>query len=305
VGRGVNLATYVFGEIPGNPVGTTYVNRTAAMRAGVHQISMPGIAGNRHVGCVSICVNGGYSDDDDRGDEIIYTGEGGNDTATKRQTADQKLSSSGNAALLYSVTTGLPVRVIRGPKSDWAGAPTTGFRYDGLYKVVEHWGTTGLDSFWIWQFRLERLTGQDEAPFKVGVPAPNSRAKPTGNPRPTRTTGVVQRVVRNSEVARWVKELYDHTCQICGTKLAMRDTEYAEGAHIKALGHPHGGADQVGNVLCLCPNHHVLFDFGAIYLSDDLTVYDHARTRLGQLKVKPRHGIDIASVASHRERFGF
>lgn len=38
---------------------------------------------------------------------------------------------------------------------------------------------------------------------------------------------------------------------------------YAEAAHIRALGSPHNGPDVIENVLCLCPNHHVLFDNGA------------------------------------------
>jgi putative restriction endonuclease len=44
-------------------------------------------------------------------------------------------------------------------------------------------------------------------------------------------------------------------------------------AHIRPLGAPHNGPDVKENIIiCLCPNHHVLFDSGAITLADDLLV---------------------------------
>ena len=42
-----------------------------------------GISGTGAEGADSIVVNGGCEDDDDHGDEFIYTGAGGNDPATK------------------------------------------------------------------------------------------------------------------------------------------------------------------------------------------------------------------------------
>jgi len=46
----------------------------------------------------SIVLSGGYVDDEDMGDVIIYTGEGGRDSNTGRQIADQQLAL-GNRAL--------------------------------------------------------------------------------------------------------------------------------------------------------------------------------------------------------------
>ncbi|MFB0628196.1 HNH endonuclease [Streptomyces sp. AB3(2024)] len=41
----------------------------------------------------------------------------------------------------------------------------------------------------------------------------------------------------------------------------MRDGRaYAEAAHIRSLGSSRGGADTIGNLLCLCANCHVLMD---------------------------------------------
>ena len=75
-----------------------------------------------------------------------------------------------------------------------------------------------------------------------------------------------QRIVRNSEISGRVKKLHDWTCQICGTRIAIPSDAYAEGAHIRPLGRPHDGPDVEENVLCLCPNDHVRFEFGAIVI---------------------------------------
>lgn len=36
--------------------------------------------------------------------------------------------------------------------------------------------------------------------------------------------------------------------------------------HIKPLGGEHNGPDVRENILCVCPNHHALLDYGAIKL---------------------------------------
>ena len=59
-------------------------------------------------------VSGGYVDDQDLGDVIIYTGAGGNDPNTGRQVADQSIDHPNNAGLVTSELSGLPVRVTRG-----------------------------------------------------------------------------------------------------------------------------------------------------------------------------------------------
>jgi putative restriction endonuclease len=143
----------IFGHIDGIPVGASFPDRRALLEAGVHRQLQAGIAGSATEGADSIVVSGGYEDDDDFGDLIIYTGQGGNDPATKRQVADQQLTL-GNAALAESCRKGLPVRVIRGRNPDSAYAPPRGFRYDGLYYVDEYWQAQGKSGFSIWRFRL-------------------------------------------------------------------------------------------------------------------------------------------------------
>ena len=57
----------------------------------------------------------------------------------------------------------------------------------------------------------------------------------------------------------------DHTCQICGSRILLGDgSPYAEAHHVKPLGAPHNGPDHPGNIVCVCPNCHVMLDYGAI-----------------------------------------
>src|SRR5207247_612670 len=69
--------------------------------SGVHRPRMAGISGAGQEGADSIVISGGYEDDEDFGDVVVYTGHGGNDPASGRQIADQKLER-GNLALWKS-----------------------------------------------------------------------------------------------------------------------------------------------------------------------------------------------------------
>src|SRR5437870_4634582 len=130
------MAGPAFGDIPDIPVGAIFNNRRALYDAGVHRQLQAGIAGGEHTGAESIVVSGGYEDDEDSGDVIVYTGQGGNDPNTGKQIANQQ-PTFGNAGLMKSRVDGLPVRVIRGAHPRSPFAPPTGFRYDGLYYVED------------------------------------------------------------------------------------------------------------------------------------------------------------------------
>lgn len=81
-----------------------------------------------------------------------------------------------------------------------------------------------------------------------------------------RVETTIQRVVRNTKVAQRVKELHTNRCQVCGIVIETGGGVYSEGAHVRPLGKPHDGPDVAGNVLCLCPNHHVQFDLGGLVI---------------------------------------
>jgi HNH endonuclease len=78
---------------------------------------------------------------------------------------------------------------------------------------------------------------------------------------PPRKTVTLERVVRDTEVARRVKALHGYRCQVCGSTIELPNGGcYAEAHHIKPLGEPHGGYDVESNVMCVCPNHHAELD---------------------------------------------
>ncbi|MGP4017453.1 YDG/SRA domain-containing protein [Saccharopolyspora sp. 5N708] len=145
----------VYGEIQGIPEGTAFPDRVSLQQAGVHRPRQAGISGGQD-GADSIVVSGGYVDDEDHGNEIIYTGHGGRDPESGRQVKDQELAR-GNLGLVRSQQEGYPVRVIRGSGGDPKYSPETGYRYDGLFQVVDHWQETGKDGLKVWRFRLTKI----------------------------------------------------------------------------------------------------------------------------------------------------
>jgi putative restriction endonuclease len=284
-----------FGDIPDVPVGALFDSRLALSRAGVHRPTMAGISGTSGEGADSIVLNGGYEDDKDFGDVIIYTGHGGNDPNTGRQVADQELRS-GNQALAKSCIEGLPVRVVRGWKEPSGLGPKRGFRYDGLYNVERYWAERGRSGFRIWRYRLVKTQLQPTQPERDATETPG--------PAPRQAT-TIQRIVRNSVAALRVKELHGYTCQICGIRLETPAGPYAESAHIRPLGSPHDGPDEPSNILCLCSNHHVLLDLGALVVAADLNIQDTVTGAvLGRLRQVHGHQVSPEYLAYHRQLFG-
>ncbi len=277
----------MIGEIEGINPGTLFKGRKELHAAGVHCGLMVGIAAK---GGESIVLSGGYKDDRDEGDIIIYTGEGGRDAGTGRQIANQTLTR-GNLALYNHCREGNPIRVTRGAKAGPPHGPRKGYLYDGLYRIEQSWRETGTDGFLIWRYRLVKIPSTDQISVETVLAAPG------GNPTPLRSTVYTTRVVRNSSIGNYVKDLYDHTCQVSGVRLNTPTGPYAEASHIRPVGKPHNGPDSIDNILCLSPNMHVLFDLGAIAFTDDFQILGLG----GNLEIKSEHEIDIVNIQYHRE----
>ncbi len=287
------MADRVFGEIEDIPVGSSFQTRKEAAAAGVHKPLQAGISGSKDDGADSIVISGGYEDDSDSGDVIIYTGEGGQDDKG-RQIANQELVR-GNLALAKSEIDGLPVRVIRGADKKNPFAPESGYRYDGLYSVESHWHDIGKSGFLVYRFRLVKL---DSA-----LP-PNKLSKglipvPTGSDAPRRITTNAARIIRDSKLGRELKKLYGYKCQVCGIEITTNAGPYAEAAHIKPVGKPHNGPDRPENLLCLCPNHHLMLDKGVYMINDDLSLIGIE----GKLIKHSEHEISIEHIRYHRMMF--
>ncbi|MEU3570138.1 YDG/SRA domain-containing protein [Kitasatospora sp. NPDC036755] len=285
-----------YGEVPGIHVGRSFANRRELAASKVHRPLQAGICGTAEFGAESIVISGGYEDDEDHGDVIVYTGQGGRDPETQRQVKDQELTR-GNAALFTSQTTDSPVRVVRAVRHS-SKTSNPSYRYDGLFRVEDSWHDVGRSGFRIWRYRLVSLFDY--------VPALQTPIlqEPMGQDTPTRLEVKVRQIVRSTQVANFVKRAHDFACQVCGERLRTPTGSYAEAAHIRGLGQPHNGPDVAGNVLCLCPNHHALFDFGTLTISEELTITDHATgTEIGKLREAPGHQVDRAHLAYHRDHY--
>jgi hypothetical protein len=95
------------------------------------------------------------------------------------------------------------------------------------------------------------------------------RARDLDEPeQPDRVRREVLRIVRDSTHSRTVKEENDYECQICGETLRLANGDlYAEAHHVHPLGEC--GEDTPANIMCVCPNHHALLDYGAIPLDSE------------------------------------
>ncbi|KAJ0974598.1 hypothetical protein J5N97_016563 [Dioscorea zingiberensis] len=160
------------GSVPGIDVGQQFFSRAEMVVLGLHGHWLNGIdyMGQsysklemyKHLTfpiAVCIVLSGMYEDDTDNADEVVYTGQGGNDLlGSKHQICDQKMTR-GNLALKNNADTGVPVRVVRGHESanSYCGKVYT---YDGLYKVIKWWGEKGVSGFTVFKYKLRRLDGQ-------------------------------------------------------------------------------------------------------------------------------------------------
>lgn len=286
----------IFGEIDGVPEGRWFTGRKEMMPSSFHRNWGAGIDGNGTEGTSAIVLSGGYEDDEDHGDEIIYTGAGGNDPSTGKQVEDQSWENKGNAGLLMSMDQGLPVRVTRGHQHKSEYSPESGYTYAGLFTVTEAWLEDGISGFKICRFRL-LYCGQNE-----GRKTPEEIELSYARKKKEWKEGVVVRIVRDTKISRDIKKLYEGRCQVCGTTIKTKSGNYSEGAHIRPLGRPHEGDDATDNLLSLCPNHHVMLDKGSISISTDLQLLGD---ETGSLTLHQKHKINRLNLDYHRKIHGY
>ena len=144
----------------------------------------------------------------------------------------------------------------------------------------------------MWQYRLVKL--------EPTAPTADAEASSAPSAPPERRETRTLRIVRDTAQAQHVKKLYDYRCQMCGVRLESVAGPYAEAAHIRPLGRPHNGPDTTDNILCLCPNHHVLFDLGSVVVRDDYALLGME----GTLLVHSRHQISQEHLRYHRDHYG-
>ncbi|KAL2502000.1 Histone-lysine N-methyltransferase [Forsythia ovata] len=153
------------GRVPGVEVGDIFFFRMELCIAGLHFPSMAGIdymsvkiTMDEEPVAVSIVSSGGYDDEGEDGDVLIYSGQGG---LKDGQMSDQKLER-GNLALEKSLHRANEVRVIRGVR-EFPGATGKIYVYDGLYKIQESWTEKNRSGCNVFKYKLVRVPGQPEA----------------------------------------------------------------------------------------------------------------------------------------------
>ncbi|MBB1391682.1 HNH endonuclease [Shewanella sp. SG44-6] len=118
-----------------------------------------------------------------------------------------------------------------------------------------------------------------------------------GNPKRKEVT--INRILRDTAVTRKVKSLYDHKCQVCGIQFITPNGAYSEGAHIIPLGGEHQGPDKISNLLCLCPNHHVMLDYFMFSIRPDMTLIGLNT----ELIIHKGHKLSLDSLKWHRAAY--
>ncbi|NIB45134.1 hypothetical protein HBA55_36485 [Pseudomaricurvus alkylphenolicus] len=105
-----------------------------------------------------------------------------------------------------------------------------------------------------------------------------------------RSDMVVSRIIRDSALSQRVKRLNNYECQICGLSIQVsKKRRYVEAHHIMPLGSPHNGPDVIENMICVCPNHHAMLDYGAIAID------------VRKLRKSHGHSISNVFVEHHNE----
>nr|GME20190.1 histone-lysine N-methyltransferase family member SUVH9-like [Ipomoea batatas] len=187
-GLWLNRDKRIVGSIPGVYVGDLFFFRMELCVVGLHGQVQAGIdfvsashSSNGEPIATSVIVSGGYEDDMDSGDVIIYTGHGGQDK-NSRQCVSQKLEG-GNLALERSMYYGVEVRVIRGFKYEGSASGKV-YVYDGLYRIVDCWADVGKSGFGVFKYKLVRIEDQPEMGSAVLKFAETLRTRPL-EARPT------------------------------------------------------------------------------------------------------------------------
>ena len=131
----------------------------------------------------------------------------------------------------------------------YAGEKDIFFSVDGIGN-----GTWGLREF----FNLKTEVAFDS----------NINFEDLGNDNYSRVKTEIYRIIRDTELSKKIKSLYDNKCQICGNQLQLNGKSYSEAHHIKPLG-KFNGPDKFDNLIVVCPNCHVKLDYGAIKIEMD------------------------------------
>ena len=156
----------------------------------------------------------------------------------------------------------------------WAEASAVATRACYTCRPDEH--LHDAPSLDVYELALYEIT-ERALPFsQKNVPATASPSPASSPVLPERLNVMRLEYARDPSLARQVKKLYHGACQVCGHRILLPgNLPYAEAHHIRPL--KDRGSDDLGNLLCVCPNCHVELDYRAkpIHLSALRILADH------------------------------
>ncbi|XP_020975992.1 histone-lysine N-methyltransferase, H3 lysine-9 specific SUVH6-like isoform X1 [Arachis ipaensis] len=174
MGKGKYLNTNrILGSVPGVEVGDEFQYRVELAMVGLHQRIQSDIDYVMHNGktlAMSVITLGGYEDELDDSNVLIYTSLVGNNT--DKEVEDQKLEQC-NRALRNSIDEKNPVRVIRATESMHGKGKK--YVYDGQYVVENCWQDDGPHGSPVLRYRLQRIPDQPEPSWKEVKKSENLR----------------------------------------------------------------------------------------------------------------------------------
>ncbi|QRG66004.1 HNH endonuclease [Brevibacillus choshinensis] len=109
---------------------------------------------------------------------------------------------------------------------------------------------------------------------------------------------------RKQNIVSYLKEMYKDICQVCHEALLIgtNGETLSEVHHIQPLG-SHNGSDSIDNMIVLCPNHHAMFDRGAISIELDKKLVLHVcpTHKIHNQPLILKHEINPRYVEYHNE----
>jgi putative restriction endonuclease len=190
----------------------------------------------------------------------VYFGEG------VRKKGDQSLTTS-NRALRDAITEPIPVYFFESEEG------VDEYEYRGLVDVTDCRYESGGERM-IYKFDIEKLGIEtweevEQAQSNIDVDASTPDEPELTEDQTTYTQPEVR--VRSKAFVQQVKDVYDHTCVVCGAhRFSPEGNPEVEAAHIYPK--REGGSDDVRNGIALCKLHHWAFDTGWISISDDYEI---------------------------------
>jgi predicted restriction endonuclease len=105
--------------------------------------------------------------------------------------------------------------------------------------------------------------------------------KPTGRAKPGRRSAGTTPIVRSLEVADFVKQVHNHTCQMCGVRPVVKDQGYSQGRTYRPS---------------------AVFKPARIFRkTSSVSALTYNGTEVGKLRLDDRHVVDDRYLKFHRE----